>query len=280
MINLLFNLLLLVVWTRLFSVDRTAFYYNPYIAWINQISRTVVQWGRSVFPRLSPVYTALSIVVVVLVVRAVILPTERFEGWTLTFGFLQSAPKAGAVNRLMFSLASFGMILFYLSAIHGVLHRYTHGVNQWDECLGFLIGPFADARRSRRWWVLAGLGLAVSVALVAFAHPLRAGSAWAPGMVGMPRVGWRLIVNTAAALIGVLPVMQAMLMVMIIGSWITLVSPSDELTRFCHEGVAYLIGPLRRYRLAVGPLDLTPLLALMLMMVMHAVAMGLLQRLF
>ncbi len=272
MIDLLFNLLLLLFWVRLPPPQRFSTYYNPYVAWINQASRTVLREIRRLLPQLSQARAAALVLLLVLVLRAFVMLSEPFAGWTLRFGFEQSVSAAGFWGRLVFSASSFGIMLFYLWAAYAALANGSRGGNAVNECLTFITRPISHWLPKRRWLAVGLLGLTISFVLAVFARSLSPGI----GLTFSARFPLRMLVNTAVALTGLLPVIRTLLMAAIIGSWIALLTPADSLSVFCGQIIAFLMGPLRRYRLDFGMLDLMPLLVLVMLHVVHELLLGVL----
>ena len=63
--------------------------------------------------------------------------------------------------------------------------------------------------------------------------------------------------------VSILPLIASLLTVVIIGSWIAMFSGSTSTMYVCNEWMTFLLGPLRRYPIRIGMLDLTPLIALL-----------------
>jgi uncharacterized protein YggT (Ycf19 family) len=66
--------------------------------------------------------------------------------------------------------------------------------------------------------------------------------------------------STLAAFAGVLAILSSILMVLIIGSWVGLLTGSSEIHWICSDWIDLFLGPFRRFPLRLGFLDLTPLL--------------------
>jgi uncharacterized protein YggT (Ycf19 family) len=49
-----------------------------------------------------------------------------------------------------------------------------------------------------------------------------------------------------------------MMILLVIGSLVSLFTGSTDMAFVCKEWIDLLLGPLRRYRLQIGPLDLSP----------------------
>ncbi len=267
MIDLLFNFLLLMFWVRLFPPEQDVTYFNPYIAWINRISRIVLNRIRIKLPQVSPKQAAGMVFALLLILRAIVMPGMRF-------GLEVSVPVSGLVHPVLLSAASFAMMLFYLWTAYLVLAPKRSRGDAMSQCMRYVARPLPQWSPQRRWMAVVALGLVISSVLVLVAHAAysEAGLAPPPPQRFLLRIG----VNTAAALVDLLAIMQTLLIAAVIGSWMSLLAPSDALAAFCQDAMALLIGPLRDYRLAVGPLDLTPLLAVVALMLLHSMLMSLL----
>lgn len=281
MIDLLFNLALLLFWVRLLPPDRQPAYYNPYIAWIHNLSRSALNVIRTLLPGLSQTSLAALAFSFLLGLRALVmaLPADSAGVWTLRFGFERMTPATGFPARLGFSLLSFGVILFYLGAAHALLVRRLRGNAALSECLTLLVRPLGNLPPARRWAAVALLGLGLGIGLAVCGISLVPGETWLATPVSI-RFAGRMLVNTAAALAGLLPILQSLLLAAIIGSWIALLVPSESLAGFCREALDFLIGPLRRYRIAIGLLDLMPLLAWLALAVAYQILARLLWPLY
>lgn len=257
MIDLLFNFLLLMFWVRLLPPEQENTYFNPYIAWINRVSRMVLNKLRQGMPHVSPFQLAALVFGGLLVARGLIAGDVRF-------GFELRGPVGAWRFSLLLSAVSFVRMLFYLWVIATVLAPDRGRHHAMSQCLRFLARPLPAWSPPRRWLTVIGLGLVISGILLVMPRTLHDGAAGIPEYFVM-----RSLVNTAAALVDVLAILQALLLAAVIGSWITLLAPSDGLGAFCHDAMILLLGPLRNYRLAIGTLDLTPLLAVVALMLLH-----------
>ncbi len=266
MIDLLFNFLLLMFWVRLFPPEQDVTYFNPYIAWINRISRVVLNRIRMALPQVSPKQAAGMVFALLLILRAVVMPGMRF-------GLEYSVPVSGLLHPVILSAASFAMMLFYLWTAYLVLAPKRSRGDAMSQCMRYVVRPLPQLSPQHRWMAVVALGLVISsvLALVAHAAYIDAGLTPPP-----QRFLLRIGVNTAAALVDLLAIVQTLLIAAVIGSWMSLLAPSDALAAFCQDSMALLLGPLRNYRLAVGPLDLTPLLAVVALMLLHSMSMSLL----
>ncbi len=63
---------------------------------------------------------------------------------------------------------------------------------------------------------------------------------------------------------------------LIIGSWVAMFTGAHGLMMFCRNWTDTLMGPLRRYPLRIGPLDLTPIVMIFLLEFIHGFLMGIL----
>ncbi len=268
MIDLLFNFLLLMFWVRLLPPEQETTYFNPYIAWINRNSRMVLNKLRSGFPQLSQKQLAGMVFFGLIILRAFVMRSMRF-------GFESGVAVSGWMYPVILSGASFAMVLFYLWTASLILVRHRRRADAMTQCLRFVVRPIPYWPPSYRWMAVFGLGLAISAALVMMPQPAYSGAGWLVHQF-LLRIG----VNTAAALVDLLAIIQTLLIAAVIGSWMSLLAPSDSLAAFCQDAMALLLGPLRDYRLAIGPLDLTPLLALVALMLLHSILLSLLMPIY
>ncbi len=280
MFDLLCNVLLLIFWVRLFTRRRESTYYNPYIAWMNQVSRTVLNRIRASWPALPQEQAAALVFVLLLVVQAVVrqtilTPAPRFglEPFPQPF-----PPDAGFAGQLVFSAASFAGMMFYLGTAYLWLARQRSRSDSLSQCLRFIVWPLPQWHPPRRWIAVLVLGLSVSAVLALMSLAAFPETGWTS--MAWFRVFLRIVLNTAAALVDFLAIVQLLLIAVVIGSWIVLLAPSEALAELCGDAMALLLGPFRDYRLAIGPLDLTPLLAVLAVAVVHNVLMSLIEPLY
>jgi uncharacterized protein YggT (Ycf19 family) len=117
---------------------------------------------------------------------------------------------------------------------------------------------------------------------MALAYLLTAtGAALGPTSRWMPQgSSFTLIVcsflSALAAWTDVLHIIRSLMIVLIIGSWVSMFTQSHALMMFCRDWIDFIIGPLRRYPLRLGPIDLTPIVMIFALELLHKVLMSIL----
>jgi len=260
----LFNLLLVVFWFRIWTGDNDRnILFNPYLAPIVRLSKTVLHFVEPVFLGLHPRVVAVITMGVIVAFRALVAP--RQVTWMLSLG-LDRQPIDGALPHVLaFSAISFGCFLFRLWGISllftwvGAHRSQEHPVSM----LHYLSRPFSDVRIHLRPLVLLVYGAALILLLDRFGAPTRMG-------IGLPgALSWtgdaalssffKLLILAVAAWVQLLPLLQSLMLMLIIGSWISMFTHSQGLAMLCRDWINVVLGPLRRYPIRIGMLDLSPL---------------------
>jgi uncharacterized protein YggT (Ycf19 family) len=78
----------------------------------------------------------------------------------------------------------------------------------------------------------------------------------------VPVIFLRYFISALACWVSVLPVLAWIVVILVIGSWLSLFSNSNRLALFCREWLDMFMGPLRNYPIRIGMLDLTPLVVI------------------
>ena len=91
-----------------------------------------------------------------------------------------------------------------------------------------------------------------------------------------PLLAARLLLVSLSGWVALLPVVQSCLILMIIGSWVSMLTGSHGLASFCREWIDLLIGPMRRFPLRIGMLDLTPLVFMFALGFVHVLLQSIL----
>jgi uncharacterized protein YggT (Ycf19 family) len=275
----LFNLLLVTFWFRVWTdeSDRNV-HFNPYLAPVARLSRTVLHFLEPVFLGLRPRAVALIAMLVVITFRALVAP--RQAEWILTLG-LDRQPVVGSLPHILaFSAISFGCFLFRLWGISllftwvGAHRSQEHPVSM----LHYLSRPFSDVRIGMRPLVLLVYGAVLILLLDQFGQPARTafGLPGALSWSGDAAVSsfFKLLILAIAAWVQLLPVLQSLMLMLIIGSWISMFTHSHGLAMLCRDWINVLLGPLRRYPIRIGMIDLSPIVFFFVIGLAHALLMS------
>ncbi|MBL7077351.1 MAG: YggT family protein [Kiritimatiellae bacterium] len=275
----LFNLLLIAFWFRIWTDDEDRnVHFNPYLAPIARLSRTVLRFVEPVFLGLRPRVVAVIAIGLIITFRALVAPRQAV--WMLTLG-LDRQPLDGALPHVIaFSALSFGCFLFRLWGISllftwvGAHRSQEHPVSM----LHYLARPFSDVRIDLRPLFLLLYGAALIILLDRFGAPVRMGFGlpgtlvWS-GAEAVPSF-LKLVVLAIAAWVQLLPLLQSLMLMLIIGSWISMFTHSQGLALLCRDWINLLLGPLRRYPIRVGMFDLSPIVFFFVIGLAHALFMS------
>ncbi len=260
----LFNLLIVTFWFRIWTDDEDRHVlFNPYLAPIVRLSQTVLRFVEPVFLGLKPRIVAIVAMAIIMAFRAVVAP-QRAD-WVLSLG-LDRQPLDGALPHVLtFSVLSFGCFLFRLWGLSllftwvGAQRSQEHPISM----LHYLSRPFSDIRITLRPLALLVYGAVLILLLDRFGRPART-------VMGLPgTLSWsdpeamnsffKLLVLSVAAWVQLLPVLSSLMFMLIIGSWISMFAHSQGLAMLCRDWINVLLGPLRRYPIRLGMIDLSPI---------------------
>ena len=177
--------------------------------------------------------------------------------WTIRMGFVLGRPDSSSLlSCVAFSFLSFALFLFQLWGVAIIFTTGTSGPSSrhTSNTLYYLARPFTYVRHELRPVVLLVIGIALVLVVDA-----TGGSHALPSLNAPPAAA--LVKSAVCAIAGwtdVLMILRSAVFLMIIASWIATFSGSGGIAFFCREWMDLLLGPLRRYPLRVGPLDLSP----------------------
>lgn len=273
-IDMIWNVALLLFWMRVWPMSDRAVFFNPILGTIHRVTDPVLKFLQPAFGRLSSRYPALLVFVLLLVGKALAFAWMR--DWGMRFGFEQRICAASAECRLVFTVVSFAMFLFKiwgfsLLYVRNVWHASTDPAS---EILYAMARPFDDAPVRLRPFLLVGFGLLIGYAINACGLPSPGSPPPIEANLGMGMA--RLFVSTVTAWVGLLPLIASLLILLIILSWAAMFSTSGSLAFFSHQWIDLLLGPLRRYPIHLGPLDLMPLLVLVAIQLVSPVLLNIL----
>lgn len=260
-----FNIFLLILWYRMWTADDGSLFFNPYLAPARRVSDAIADFLRPVFFRV-PTRGILAIAIVFLLVfRGLAVPRQNAGG--VLFGLEYWRPSTdGAASCIAFSFASFAIFLFKIWGLSLIYSRGGTAGTHTEEALGRAAYPFTGIRQAARPLFLLAAGIAICSIL------RRAGSegfVYAGGrllpLVAVPgsstmSSGLQLAVVAIAGWVDVLRTMISILMLLIIGSWVSMFAGSQSIMFFCREWIDMLLGPIRKYPIRIGMIDLSPLI--------------------
>ncbi len=277
----LFNLVLVTFWFRIWTNDDDRnVHFNPYLAPILRLSRTVLRFVEPVFLGLRPRAVAIIAIAIIVTFRALVAPRQAI--WMLTMGFDRQPIDGALLHVLAFSVISFGCFLFQLWGI-SLLFTWV-GAHQSQEhpvsMLHYLSRPFSDVRIGLRPVFLLVYAAVLILLLDRFGLPTRGGGglpgslSWS-GPQAVPSF-FKLLILSLASWVQLLPALQSLMLMLIIGSWVSMFTQSQGLALLCRDWMNLLLGPLRRYPLRVGMFDLSPIVFFFVTGLVHAFLMSIL----
>ncbi|MDP6630885.1 MAG: YggT family protein [Kiritimatiellia bacterium] len=275
----LFNLLLITFWFRIWTDDEDRnVHFNPYLAPLARLSRTILHFVEPVFLGLRPAAVAAIAMSIIVVFRALVAPRQAI--WMLSLGIDQQPLDGTLPHVIAFSVLSFGCFLFRLWGI-SLLFTWI-GAHRSQEnpvsMLHYLARPFSNIRIQLRPMVLLMYAAVLIVLLDRFGQPAQAGFGLPGSLVwsGPEAVTsfFKLLVLSVAAWVQLLPLLQSLMLMLIIGSWISMFTQSQGLAMLCRDWINLLLGPLRRYPIRIGMLDLSPIVFFFAIGLAHALFMS------
>jgi uncharacterized protein YggT (Ycf19 family) len=255
-LDMVFNALLLVFWLRIWTSGDSRLFFNPHIAPINRFSESVLTFFWPVFRRTPSKVVATIIVVALLAIRGLAVPESVV--WGLSVGFEYQLCAQSLACHMMFSVLSFLIFLFKIWGFSLIYARIASGpFDHAGGTLRYLSLPFSDVKMELRPLALAvfGMGLAFLLNVRCVANQ---GWLVLPDSF-VPAIFLKYFISAFACWASVLPVLSVIIVILIVGSWISLFSNSSRLAFVCREWLDMLMGPLRNYPIRIGMLDLTPL---------------------
>lgn len=274
--NIVVNLLALAFWFRVWMVGDSRLFFNPYLRRISLFTEHAMSPLLGLSRWVPTRYIALFFVLVILAVRGIAV--AQLGPWWLGFGFEKQVCRAAIGDCLTFSLISFGIFLFQVWGLSLLFVRGRHGsFEHAPDFVQRLAAPFSDMKAEARPLVLAVygivLGLGLNIAGIAFT-----GSIYPWQAASFPSLLLKLFISALAAWLSLLPFAVGALFVLIIGSWIALFADKPSWAAFFQDWIDLFLGPLRKYPIRLGMLDLTPLIMIFAVQMIYPFFMNILER--
>jgi uncharacterized protein YggT (Ycf19 family) len=271
----LFNLFLMLFWVRFWGCNSREWTFNRYLAPIRRAQQAVLTFLQPVFGRLSEGLMTGVVFAFLLIFRGLAAPQSA--RWALGFGFVvRRVDAANLFACVAFSVLSFAVFIFKiwsLSLIYvGPRRQVEAGPASALQQLARPLTAMAGVRRPA-FLLVCGMLLAW---LLNRTGQAPAQFAWSPAPFWHQAL--RLAVASLAAWVAVLPLLQSLLILLIIGSWVSMFTHTQGLMWFCRDWLDMLIGPLRRYPMRLGMIDLTPLVFMFALSLLHSLLTAVLWR--
>ena len=262
--DLLLNVALLLFWFRIWLSDDRNVYFNPHLSSLWRFSEQLIVFLRAIFFRMPSRWIAVAMFLFLLIFRGLtfygLAMRNSNATWLLRLGFEEShlyPGNAGVLAFLAFSLLSFAIFLFTFWGV-ALLYagRRNAAFNHAADTLYNVSLPFSLAKTQFRPAILLVLGILLGL-LLNFDITAASSSFLADSMTASNLA--KCALSSLLGLVKVLSVVQLFMVVLIIGSWVSMFATSQELMFFSKDWIDLLLGPLRRFPLRIGPLDLTPI---------------------
>ncbi|NQT91299.1 MAG: YggT family protein [Lentisphaerae bacterium] len=279
----LFNVFLLVLWFRIWTDNDRSLQFNSTIASLGRLSNIVVDFVKPVMFGLPPRLVAGVCILFLVLFRAVLfhgMSGGSGMAWALPFGF-EGHVSTGTTFRgvLLFSTLSFAIFLFKvwgfsLIYVHGRVEPSNHSANALYQ----VSRPFSAIPMKLRPAVYLGYGVLIALALrMGAAHTVGlAGTQVSPGSPVMAAF-LQMCISVLAEWAGLLVLVRFLVIVCIVGSWAAMFGSSGGLGALCHGWLGFLMGPLRRFPIRIGMFDLTPLIFLIALPIVHRLLIDILK---
>ena len=249
----LINLLIAVLWFGAWGMDNRYAYFNSYLRPVHGRFDALFTFLRPAFFNAPARVIALILVAALLLIRALIVP--RAATWEITLGIppiaalvepFQYAPWSMA---LAWSCLSIGVFFFkFWSICCPYLGTTRRPEGQVQTALHALTAPFSWIHPIARPPILLAFGIGLGILLQS---------------IGGDRpvdllAGAKALLAVVAAWVALLDLLRWVVLVVIVGHWIGMGTGAQNLGWMCEEWLDHLLGPLRRYPIRIGMLDITP----------------------
>ena len=275
----LFNTLILIFWFRIWSRDTRAAIVNPYLASLNGLSDSILRFLKPAFFFLSERMIAVTALLFLLALRALAaphesyVPTGYYGGWQISMVFERHAPGADSINAyLLFSVLPFARFLFKLWGLSLLYVRTDTHLNSQHTTDAFhhLSRPFSRLRYEWRPAVLFVFGILLALVLTFvgpefFQNKIGKQAPLAINNVINIAFVLRCAILALATWVSALSVLYSFVIILIIGSWAGMFMGHQGIMYFSQDWMALLMGPLGKYPIRIGMLDLAPLVFILLL---------------
>jgi uncharacterized protein YggT (Ycf19 family) len=149
------------------------------------------------------------------------------------------------------------------------------------ETIYTLSRPFSDIRIELRPLVYLAAGMFIAALLEATGSPTGPNPIMIPAVIDWQNVSpvanvLKLLILALGGWVQILPVIQQLMLLLIIGSWVAMFTGSYGMSQFCREWIDLFLGPLRRYPVRIGMLDISPIIFFFVIGIVHSLLMAVL----
>ena len=264
-LDTIYNIFLLLLWNKIWTVDNSAILYNPVLAPAARLQNRIFEFIKPLFPFSSLRITAALSLVLLIIFRGFAIPQS--VQWNLSFGFTGSSiQKAGIIISVLFSMLSFAVFIFQIWTLSTIYNK-TVSLSARDsasDALFQISKPFSLLDTAVKPPVLLIAGMLISFALIninTLYLPV-------PPTAFLTRI-LQLFIASLSGIVSILIIIQQLVFIMIIGSLAAMIMGSINLSVFCNGIINTLIGPLRNYPIRIGAFDLTPIVFMFAVNLIH-----------
>ncbi len=285
----LFNILFLFFWFKIWvGVDRVTF-FNPHLSHVSRFSDSIIDFLKPVFFGASSKFIAIFSLCFLFVFRGVLFLSlaGRYDTeWVLSIEFVgRQVASHHVVTYVAFSVLSFVIFLLKLWALSLVYAMTGRNVVQGHttNALSYLARPFSGIAMELRpifFFICATLTFAcldyagTPVTVSGLTMPVEIG--WDTDMFVLLLV--KLVILSFVVIASVFPIIIKLLVMLIIGSLISMLARARTVMFFCREWIDMLLGPLHRYPVRIGAFDFTPLVFVIITVYIYGIMMHLLMK--
>ncbi len=271
-IDLLFNLILIAFWIRLWARANRDSFFNPYVYMAMSPSDKALEFLDPVIGRLPDIAKSVIVILFLFVLKCLLLSSLPSNSTLLplTFGISRVADISDLTNCAIASAISLGITLFYLWALSMIYTLNRSFSNRASNALQAVSQPVSSLPLSIQpiFLILFGCLLTALIDLTGLPADIH-------GAVLNVTLGWeaeplamlftKLALVSLAGFIGIINLITTSLIVLIIASWIGMMTARGELSAISREFIDMLMGPMRRYPIMIGMMDITPIIFLMVL---------------
>lgn len=269
---LVFNVIFLLFWLRLWSAPDKEFYFNPFLSGTIKLTDSVIAFLRPVL--YMPEQAAALVILLFLILFKALLFVRLNLAWNITLGtFFQFAPARAEdlPHLLLFSVLHIAAFLLRLWTVYLLVRLITppFRTTRATEALAFFARPFSRLPALAQPFALFALHVALAFALSRtgalsiLVQPLEAPKpaltspfTEGPLYVQLLRTGWLGALSFADGLM----LLTRGLFVLIIGNLGAAIVQARGATIICSEGAELLMGRFARRSTVGMGFDFTPLI--------------------
>ncbi len=283
--DMLFNVLLLIFWVRLWPIRSREFYFNPYLSRLSSLTDKVFRFIEPVFFQAPARIVALGSLAFLIAFRCFLV---KGGGWTLGMGvFWITLRDPGFFGLVAFSFLSFAMFMLNLWTFAVVYLTFNN--NSAPHARGairVITYPFSAIKAERRPVVLLVAGMAIVFALDMLTNDFRGIAGGERVIIGDLSTGGpvqyalRLALISVSGILEIIVIVRTLMFVLIIGSIMSVVAGSPNVAYVCNDWVELFLGVFRNYPLRLGMMDLTPIIFFIALDIAGGILNGIVLRLF